>query len=775
MVIVCSLQNIYGQDEKLHLVINDSIHTNEIKNFSLDTCGHMLTCSMDKTAKLWNVGTGKLLDTFRVPIGHLDGSLYACAISPDGKTIALAGYTCYEWEKSVSIYIYDVKSNKMKVRISGINAKKIEFLKFIPNTNKLMAITHVGKNILIYETQTWSLIQNIPTKKKISDMLFSPEDEYIIQLSGFKLHSQNKQNSKIKSEELALRYNSVKQNISDTKYYPFFNLLSVAVPTFLASRKFYFPQLKFIQSWHPEKMKDSECICLDNPGILWNSNEIFYIAGKKGPSFIIRNNYVGGDGMSFHTPAYIKACNATSDDKYLVLSLYDHTIRWYNIAEKREALALYFREKEWIVWNPQGYYDCSEGAEKYLGFHFNNGRSKEPSFYPAQSYYRKLFTPDLAKRILVDNEKFPDFILSNNNPTIKIINEQLKGDSLFIDFEVTDENLSIKELDITVNEKKYNNKGIVIAEKPYRNMTLYSCNIPMISGKNEIKITAYNQQDIASERLMRTVDVNPDSIKPALYLFSVGINNSSSPYFGELSYAAKDARDVFDAIIKGTNTLYSRIDTICLENPAKYEIESYMTEISRKARAKDVFIFYFAGHGKEAESNNNKLDYFLITKDTDGDDYQSLHKNALSFQQLCEFSTRIFAQKQLIILDACRSGTAINIMDGGIKVRGGDDHHTVMKKLIHSTGIHLIAASLFNQNAVETHKDGHGIFTAALLNALSGKDIHLKDNTYVSALQIRNYVNDKVAEIVQENGYKAQYPVGYSVNQDFPVVWIKKK
>jgi hypothetical protein len=51
---------------------------------------YLVTASVDKTARVWDLTSGKLLQVLRPPIGPGDeGKLYAVAISPDGETVSL--------------------------------------------------------------------------------------------------------------------------------------------------------------------------------------------------------------------------------------------------------------------------------------------------------------------------------------------------------------------------------------------------------------------------------------------------------------------------------------------------------------------------------------------------------------------------------------------------------------------------------------------------------------------------------------------------------------
>lgn len=77
------------------LRIDPGEHTAPIRRIATDQAGRWLvTASNDKTARVWDLADGRLLCTLRIPIGPGDeGKFYAVALSPDGQTVALGGFT----------------------------------------------------------------------------------------------------------------------------------------------------------------------------------------------------------------------------------------------------------------------------------------------------------------------------------------------------------------------------------------------------------------------------------------------------------------------------------------------------------------------------------------------------------------------------------------------------------------------------------------------------------------------------------------------------------
>lgn len=105
------------------LRLNTRMHFSIVKRVSADSSGQtFLTCGDDKTAKLWNTADGSLIRTFRVPSeSGNEGRVYACALSSDGKTAAIGGWTGYNYQRSNNIFIYNTSTGSLKQRLAGMN------------------------------------------------------------------------------------------------------------------------------------------------------------------------------------------------------------------------------------------------------------------------------------------------------------------------------------------------------------------------------------------------------------------------------------------------------------------------------------------------------------------------------------------------------------------------------------------------------------------------------------------------------------------------------
>ena len=134
------------------LEIENGMHTADIVRIAVDPRGRFLvTASHDKSARVWDLATGKLLEVLRPPqAGGFIGKLYAVAISPDASTVAVGGYTGPEAGRD-SLYLFDRATGTLLRTIAGI-ANVILDLEYSPDGQYLAAALGDTGGLHIYRT-----------------------------------------------------------------------------------------------------------------------------------------------------------------------------------------------------------------------------------------------------------------------------------------------------------------------------------------------------------------------------------------------------------------------------------------------------------------------------------------------------------------------------------------------------------------------------------------------------------------------------------------------
>jgi uncharacterized caspase-like protein len=91
-------------------------------------------------------------------------------------------------------------------------------------------------------------------------------------------------------------------------------------------------------------------------------------------------------------------------------------------------------------------------------------------------------------------------------------------------------------------------------------------------------------------------------------------------------------------------------------------------------------------------------------------------------------------------------------------------------QLARSVGIIILAATGTEQVAAEFTKLGHGAFTFALLDGLSGKaDGGSSPDGKITVKKLEAFISDMVPELTRQYRGTPQSPNSYSRGQDFPL------
>ncbi|WP_310459760.1 hypothetical protein [Sphaerotilus sp.] len=125
------------------LRLETGMHTASIRRIATDATGRWaVTVSHDKTARIWDLATSRLLGVLRVPQENgREGKLNSVAISPDGEYIAVSGQTTIGSEKGNVIYIFERLTQNQKMRVTNISSI-VTSLAYSPDGRWIAALLH---------------------------------------------------------------------------------------------------------------------------------------------------------------------------------------------------------------------------------------------------------------------------------------------------------------------------------------------------------------------------------------------------------------------------------------------------------------------------------------------------------------------------------------------------------------------------------------------------------------------------------------------------------
>jgi hypothetical protein len=145
----------------------------------------------------------------------------------------------------------------------------------------------------------------------------------------------------------------------------------------------------------------------------------------------------------------------------------------------------------------------------------------------------------------------------------------------------------------------------------------------------------------------------------------------------------------------------------------------------------DEILFYFSGHGHPTEVGG-----YIVTQDAEEGD------PGLSMDELLTLANRSKARSVILILDCCFAGH----LGDPAALQAGSQNLSLLR-----SGLTIMAASRPLQTAGE--KDGRGVFTSLVVDALSGGAADVRGR--VSAASIYAYVEQALGPFDQRAVYKS--------------------
>ncbi|PWC34041.1 caspase family protein [Azospirillum sp. TSO35-2] len=152
-------------------------HTARVNRLAADAEGRLIaTVSNDKTLRLWARDSGEPLGVLRVPMEVGDeGALYAVALSADGATAVAAGNTGASWGDGVTLYLFDVKAQRLKARLPG-QPQVVNDLAFSPDGRFVAGVFGGTAGLRVWDSASFRLVaEDAGYEARASAVAFSPD------------------------------------------------------------------------------------------------------------------------------------------------------------------------------------------------------------------------------------------------------------------------------------------------------------------------------------------------------------------------------------------------------------------------------------------------------------------------------------------------------------------------------------------------------------------------------------------------------------------------
>ncbi len=467
---------------------------------------------------------------------------------------------------------------------------------------------------------------------------------------------------------------------------------------------------------------------------------------------------------------------ALSPDAQLVaVGAADRTLKYWSIPKAQFiASTIIIDNDEWLTITTEGFFDASSPkAAQNLSI----VRGLEVS--SIDQVYNTLYRPDLVREKLagdpdgkvkaaaaqLDLEKV---MASGSAPRVAITTPAAGAasvtDEIAVEATVSDQGGGVGKVEWRVNgvTSGIETRGFERVGAPAsagRSLTVKRT-LALERGENRIEVLAYNNKNlIASEPASVTVswDGEKGANPPKLFVMAVGVNDYYDSRL-RLSYAVPDATAIAEGFHKAGTGLYAAVDvtTVLDRDVTIANLDKVFTELSKRVKPRDVFVFFLAGHGK---TKNGR--YYFLARDFRYEDENSIEKSGMDQDKFQAWFAKIPARKSILLYDTCESGSLT-----GPAARGSDidERLGALNRMTRATGRTFLTATTDDAPALEGYH-GHGVFTYALLDALDHADVN--KNGLIEVSELADYIDQKVPDISFEAFKLRQIPQRNIVGNNF--------
>lgn len=471
---------------------------------------------------------------------------------------------------------------------------------------------------------------------------------------------------------------------------------------------------------------------------------------------------------------------------YILTGSHDcHLKIWDSTSGKEIASLVQIGTNDWVVNTPTGLFDASPGAMNLM--HYVVGQEVIELNQLKERYWQ----PGLLKALLQfsqnevrDVEAFDEVPLYPDVLSMEIN----KKDALVL--KIRPRNGGVGRISLRINGKERSTDIRDIATKTEKNGDItYKLKINTTDyekyytiGNNVISIRCWNEEEWLPSAYHEAIYnngqgnskglivKNADDIEEAdegdgrvvtLYTLFVGTSNYQNEHLS-LRFPDADANYLHDAIkVVGEHLFEDHVhhQILTTEKPgtemysSKENIKKAFDNIAEKAKAHDVLVIYFSGHGANFD-DGRKAQYYYLTQATVSDnlsDPKVREKCTISSDELTGWINEIPAGKQVIIFDTCYAGNALE----GLTSRGTiqSTQERALERMKDRTGMYVLTGSASDKVSYEASNYGQGLLTYTLLQGMKGAALFQRTNQpekTVDVITLFTHSREEVERLAKE-------------------------
>ena len=474
----------------------------------------------------------------------------------------------------------------------------------------------------------------------------------------------------------------------------------------------------------------------------------------------------------------VMSISPSPNGRYFVTGGTDQLVCIWHQERTEPVLSLFFADREWIAWTPEGYYACSANGERLMGWRINNGFDKMASYHPAARFRASLYNPGVIRHLLrgagghvaralalAGRGGKPALALDVGQvlpPAVALTAPAREGKVRVVAAKVevkatakSTGNHPVKALRLLVNGRPFRGrKGIHVVANPKLGEVQASWTVDLPTGKHTLAVLAESE---VSKGLSPVVQVDrPATSQPAppnLYILAVGV--SAYPGKLRLNYAASDAGLITEAFRLRSRRLFSRVESKLVQDDkgTRAAILEGLTWLESVMTPKDVGIFFFSGHGARDEDGT----FYLVPVDANVLDVAASCVNGDAVKQaLGNIPGRV-----VCMLDCCHSGS---VTEGRRPARADD---LVRDLVTDDYGVVCMCSSLGEEASLESPATRAGFFTLGVVEGLGGRadfnrdrTIHIHELDYYAKLRVMQLSGGRQNPVTGRPSGVRSFPLG---------------